>query len=61
MFSADGLPISKKVQEVTWSAEAAEKGGFDHFMLKEIYEQPKAVRDTVKIHLKKDGTVFLIS
>ena len=61
VFSADGLPISKKVQEVTWSAEAAEKGGFDHFMLKEIYEQPKAVRDTVKIHLKKDGTVFLIS
>ena len=58
VFSADGLPISKKVQEVTWSAEAAEKGGFDHFMLKEIYEQPKAVRDTVKIHLKKDGTVF---
>lgn len=61
MFSADGLPISKKVQEVTWSAEAAEKGGFDHFMLKEIYEQPKAVRDTVKIHLKKTALCFLIS
>ncbi len=57
VYDADGLPISKKVQEVTWSAEAAEKGGYPHFMLKEIYEQPKAVQDTVKIHLKKDGTV----
>ena len=37
---------TKKVQEVTWTAEAAEKNGYPHFMLKEIYEQPKAVRDT---------------
>jgi glucosamine--fructose-6-phosphate aminotransferase (isomerizing) len=37
----DGVPITKKVYEVTWNAEAAEKGGFQHFMLKEIYEQPK--------------------
>lgn len=57
VYGADGLPISKKVQEVTWSAEAAEKGGYPHFMLKEIYEQPKAIHDTVKIHLQKNGTV----
>lgn len=43
----NGVPISKKVFEVNWNAEAAEKGGFEHFMLKEIYEQPKAMRDTM--------------
>ncbi len=47
-----GTPISKKVFEVNWNAEAAQKGGFEHFMLKEIYEQPKAMRDTMtgRIH-----------
>ncbi len=43
----NGVPISKKVFEVSWNAEAAEKGGFEHFMLKEIYEQPKSMRDTM--------------
>ncbi len=43
----NGTPINKKVFEVNWNAEAAEKGGFEHFMLKEIYEQPKAMRDTM--------------
>ena len=43
----NGTPISKKVFEVNWNAEAAEKGGFEHFMMKEIHEQPKAVRDTL--------------
>lgn len=43
----EGSPISKKVFEVNWDAEAAEKGGFEHFMLKEIYEQPKAIKDTM--------------
>ena len=40
----NGTPITKKVFEVNWNAEAAEKGGFEHFMLKEIYEQPKAIK-----------------
>ena len=44
----EGNPIDKKIFKVTWNAEAAEKGGFEHFMLKEIYEQPKAVRDTLR-------------
>lgn len=57
VYNAEGLQISKKVQEVTWTAEAAEKGGYPHFMLKEIYEQPKAVRDTVQIHVGKDDEV----
>ena len=46
-----GTPISKKVFVVNWNAEAAEKGGFEHFMLKEIYEQPKALRDTMTSRL----------
>ena len=51
-----GTPISKKVFEVNWNAEAAEKGGFEHFMLKEIYEQPKAMRDTMTGRVSKDGS-----
>lgn len=57
VFDAEGLPVSKKVQEVTWTAEAAEKNGYPHFMLKEIYEQPKAVHDTTTIHVDKNGMV----
>jgi len=51
----EGNPIDKKVFRVTWDAEAAEKGGFEHFMLKEIYEQPKAVRDTLRSRVSKDS------
>ena len=56
----NGTPISKKIFEVNWNAEAAEKGGFEHFMLKEIYEQPKAMRDTMLGRLAKtnDAVVF---
>ena len=57
LYDKDGREIKKDVHEVTWTAEAAEKGGYPHFMLKEIYEQPKAVRDTIQIHLNKDGSV----
>jgi glucosamine--fructose-6-phosphate aminotransferase (isomerizing) len=51
-----GVPISKKVFEVNWDAEAAEKGGYEHFMIKEIYEQPKAVRETMSGRLAKDNS-----
>lgn len=51
----EGNPISKKVFVVNWDAEAAEKGGFEHFMLKEIYEQPKAIRDTLSCRMTADG------
>ena len=50
-----GEIVTKKVFEVNWNAEAAEKGGFEHFMLKEIHEQPKAVRDTMSQRIAKDG------
>lgn len=52
----NGTPITKKVFEVNWNAEAAEKGGFEHFMLKEIYEQPKAIKDTMRGRLAETGT-----
>lgn len=50
-----GEPVTKKVFEVNWNAEAAEKGGYEHFMLKEINEQPKAVRDTMSQRIAKDN------
>ena len=50
-----GEPVTKKIFEVNWNAEAAEKGGYEHFMLKEIHEQPKAVRDTMSQRIAKDG------
>jgi glucosamine--fructose-6-phosphate aminotransferase (isomerizing) len=56
----DGKPIQRKVQHVTWDPIMAEKGGFKHFMLKEIYEQPRAVRDTTLGRVSQDtGQIFL--
>jgi glucosamine--fructose-6-phosphate aminotransferase (isomerizing) len=56
----DGNPMERKVQHVTWDPIMAEKGGFKHFMLKEIYEQPRTVRDTTLGRVSQDsGHVFL--
>ena len=56
----DGQPVARQVQHVTWDPIMAEKGGFKHFMLKEIYEQPRAVRDTALGRVSLDsGKVFL--
>src|ERR1700729_1118166 len=56
----DGKPIQRKVQHITWDPIMAEKGGFKHFMLKEIYEQPRTVRDTTLGRVSQDtGHVFL--
>jgi glucosamine--fructose-6-phosphate aminotransferase (isomerizing) len=56
----DGKPLSRPVQHITWDPIMAEKGGFKHFMLKEIYEQPRAVRDTTLGRISLDsGKVFL--
>ena len=46
-FNIDCEPLKKTLTEITWDAEAAEKGGYEHFMMKEIHEQPKAVQDTI--------------
>jgi glucosamine--fructose-6-phosphate aminotransferase (isomerizing) len=56
----DGKAIQRQVQHVTWDPIMAEKGGFKHFMLKEIYEQPRAVRDTTLGRISLDtGHIFL--
>ncbi|HKR59633.1 MAG TPA: glutamine--fructose-6-phosphate transaminase (isomerizing) [Pyrinomonadaceae bacterium] len=55
-----GAPVQPTIQRITWDPIMAEKGGFKHFMLKEIYEQPRAVRDTVQGRISLDsGKVFL--
>ncbi|MBZ5523867.1 MAG: glutamine--fructose-6-phosphate transaminase (isomerizing), partial [Acidobacteriia bacterium] len=56
----DGNPVVREVQHITWDPIMAEKGGFKHFMLKEIYEQPRAVRETAMGRISLDsGKVFL--
>jgi len=57
-FDSTGEPIEKKREKITWEMSAAERGGFDHFMMKEIYEQPKALRDTISPRLRS-GKVTL--
>ena len=54
----DGRPVRRQIQHVTWDPIQAEKGGFKHFMLKEIYEQPRAVRDTTLGRVSQDTGNF---
>lgn len=53
-----GKPVKKEIFEVTWDVEAAEKSGYEHFMLKEIHEQPRALKETLR-GIVKDNTVDL--
>ncbi|MBU3089055.1 glutamine--fructose-6-phosphate transaminase (isomerizing) [Clostridium gasigenes] len=55
----DGEVIDKEIFHVTWDIDAAEKGGFEDFMLKEVYEQPKAIRDTLTSRIAGDAKVSL--
>ena len=59
VFDRAGNAIDKEVFHVSWNAEAAEKGGYEHFMLKEIHDQPKAVRDTFGTHISEDGKTVI--
>lgn len=59
VFERAGHAIDKEVFHVSWNAEAAEKGGYEHFMLKEIHDQPKAVRDTFGTHISEDGKTVI--
>jgi glucosamine--fructose-6-phosphate aminotransferase (isomerizing) len=54
-----GEPIDREALHVEWDAEQAEKGGFDHFMLKEIHEQPAVITETLGGRLDEDGTAWL--
>lgn len=57
-YNIDLEEIEKEMVEIKWDAEAAEKGGYEHFMLKEIHEQPKAVQDTIGAYVKDDRISF---
>ena len=57
-YNADGEPVEKEIEHIEWDIEAAEKGGFEHFMMKEIFEQPKAVRDTITPRIRNGHIVL---
>lgn len=57
-YNLDGDQIEKEQVTIQWDAESAEKGGFEHFMMKEIYEQPKAISDTLHSFVKDDRIDF---
>jgi len=56
VFRRDGAPMQKNIFRVTWEAAQAEKSGFDHFMLKEIHDQPKALKDTLSGRIDGQGS-----
>ena len=58
IFGLDGIEKKKKIHTINWSAEAAQKSGFKHFMLKEIYEQPHAIADTLNERIVNNHIVF---
>ena len=58
VFDVLGKTVEKKITRISWDVQAAEKGGYDHFMLKEIMEQPGAVRATIEPRIKQDRIVF---
>ena len=57
-YNQDGDEIEKECKQIEWDAEAAEKAGYEHFMMKEIHEQPRAIRDTLN-SVVKDGKIDL--
>ena len=57
-YNIDEEEIEKELHTIDWDVNAAEKGGYEHFMLKEMYEQPQAVRDTLNPRMK-DGAVYI--
>ena len=57
-FDCLGQPVKKSVSRITWDVQAAEKGGYDHFMLKEIMEQPGAVKAAISPRMKNNEVVF---
>ena len=57
-FNVDQEPIEKEPTHIEWDVDAAEKGGYEHFMLKEMYEQPKAISDTFSPRIKRNEIVI---
>ncbi|MBR3147289.1 MAG: glutamine--fructose-6-phosphate transaminase (isomerizing) [Eubacterium sp.] len=59
IYSPDGKEINKKPLKITWNQEDAERGGYPHFMLKEIHEQPKAIKETLARRIGRNGKIKL--
>lgn len=59
IYNAERKPVTREVFHVTWDVDAAEKGGYDHFMLKEIHEQPKGLSETLMRRLNDSGEIVL--
>ena len=59
IYNEDGKVVKRDVFHVTWDADAADKEGYEHFMLKEIHEQPKGIQETLVRRLNEDGTINL--
>lgn len=59
IYDSDLIPVMKEVEHVTWDVKAAEKDGYDHFMIKEIHEEPSALRATISPRIGDDGEIKL--
>ncbi|KRQ87163.1 Glutamine--fructose-6-phosphate aminotransferase [isomerizing] [Caloramator mitchellensis] len=60
IYTTEGMKVNKEVFHVTWDAQSAEKGGYEHFMIKEIYEQPKALKDTMTSRIMADNDDIIL-
>ncbi len=58
-FGVDGEPIEKESKHIDWDENAAEKGGYEYFMLKEMHEQPKTVRDTLNPRINENNEIYI--
>lgn len=58
IFTLDGIKVEKELHEIKWTMEQATKGGYPHFMLKEIYEQPKSIKDTIARRLSPEKEIL---
>lgn len=58
LYDIDGKEIKKEVYHVTWDIAAAEKGGYDYFMMKEIMEQPEALKKTIQPRVTESGSIW---
>lgn len=58
LTTVDGTPVTRDIFEVTWDIQTAEKGGYDHFMLKEIHEEPQTIRDTLRGRISETNQVM---
>ncbi|MDO4793427.1 MAG: glutamine--fructose-6-phosphate transaminase (isomerizing) [Filifactor alocis] len=59
ILDGEGNKVERELTHIEWDMAAATKGGYPHFMLKEIHEQPQAIRDTIKHRMKEDGSISL--